>query len=164
MGWWDSIFGGATSGATNAATGGGDSWASIVPSLIAAGSSAVHDYTTPEPERDYSNTQAAFDANMAYKRDDMAQAMEIARMNAASGNAGAGATVRAAQIAAETARRALKEKAVADALGLSNDLYKTNMQGGQAAVDSAAAARANVGAMGQRGYQSAADILSRYKM
>ncbi len=149
----------------DAPTGG---WGSILgPAITAAGTYAAVK-GAPQPVQSYGDTEAGFNATMALKQQDLAQALEIARIQAGAAGAGskalAGAQVAAARIAQATALKDLKERALNDALSGKLNFYGKQGQLGQAAADSAAGAMSNEGALGQKGYDTAADIISRYKM
>lgn len=86
--------------------------AAAVPSIIAAIGGGIGAKTNADVSREsleFQKSQAA--SENAYKYAALAQAMEIARMNAGAGNAGAGAALAAARITDARERLRMKQEA-----------------------------------------------------
>ena len=134
-----------------------------IPSWLQAGQMLIGGLTAPDPYRPYGETQAAFEANNALKQQQLAQELEIAKMQASAAGAGSGAAVAAARIAQQTALKQLKEKALADSLSAQLDYMKTASQSGQGAAQLASEAQQNLGQQARLGYQNAAQILQGFR-
>lgn len=134
-----------------------------ISNLIQGALGATAALSAPEQELPYGSTQAGFDAQMAFEREKLAQAMEIARMNAASAGAGSGAALAAARLGAKVNLAALREKAAADRLAAmlgaqqlsQSTLSNANAQRVQAAQ--------SLGQSGLQGYGQMANLLASYR-
>lgn len=112
------LFGGSSSAK-------GSMWTdpTVLSSGIIAGTSLLQGLFGQQPGDMTMKDQATldeekrqFDASMALKEKDLAQALEIARIQAGAAGAGAGATVRAAGIASDSARRQAKANMINDSV------------------------------------------------
>jgi hypothetical protein len=148
MGWFgDNIWGPLTQG-----TG--------LSSLLGAGITTAGLLAKEDDPVAYQNTQAGFEAAQALSRDELAQRLEIARMQMASAGAGSGAAVAAAKIAAAVQYKALKEKAMADALAARLGGEQLRQQT-QTANNAQRVGAANaLGQAGQQGFGTVAQILA----
>lgn len=139
----------------------GDGWGSI----ISTGINLAGGLMAPDASESmaYGNTKAGFDAQMAFEKDKLAQSLEIARMNAAAGGAGAGAALKAAQLQYDAAMKQLKEKYLADSLALQLQGQGQSAQAQQGAANTAVTAAQNLGETGRLGFQNAAQGLTAFR-
>ena len=77
-----------------------------------------------DSNENYGNTEEDFNSQMTLSREQMAQQLEIAKMNAAASGQGSGAAVAAARIAAESQQKQMKTRVLADSLA--NQLQATS--------------------------------------
>lgn len=113
-----------------------------------------------DPEVPYGQTEAAFNAEMALKKDELAQRLAIAQLQAGAAGAGSGAAIAAAKIAAASAMAQLKEKLAADAIMKRIELGQQGpinlFNAGQSVVN----ALQNRGQASQNGFNQMANVLA----
>jgi len=139
-------------------TSGGGNYNWVMP-LVTAGLGTIGAYNAPDPGG-YGSTEAGFQEQMAFNREELAQRMEIARMNAAAAGSSSGAAVAAARIAADSQMAQLKKKIKADMLAKSMDASQGAVTLGQAAQSNLGSAAAQRGLASQQGLQNVAALLA----
>lgn len=136
---------------------------SNLSSLITAGLTTAGNLYKPEDPQAFGNTQAGFEATQALEREKMAQAMQIAQMNAASAGAGSGAALEAARLGARVNLAALREKAAADSIAAALQSFAQNQNTLTAANQQRIGAAQGLGSAGLQGFGAMANLLSNYR-
>jgi hypothetical protein len=152
MGFWDNLSTGLTTGLSQG------SW---VGPLIKSGLALTAGLAAPKADPNagiaYGNTQAGFEAQMAFEREKLA-----AQLAAAGGGGGSGAALAAAQLSARTQLAGLKEKQMADNLAAMLRQQESAQAGAQNASNNIIQAAQTMGQTGMQGYQGIANVMSRY--
>lgn len=159
MGFFDDIlnFGEQILTGSGANSGGSYNW--VLP-MITAGLGTVAAYNQPEPEMPYANTQEGFEAQQALAREELAQRMEIAKLQASAAGAGSGAAVQAARIAAASQMAQLKKKIKADILAKELDSASHATDLAQISATNLGQAALKRGELGQTGLQNVAALIA----
>ena len=135
---------------------------SLLP-IIQSGLYGAATLGRPEPQQDYGATQAAYDQKYAFEREQLAQALQIAQLQAGAGGAGASAALEAAKIAARTRIAELKEKMLADQLALKFQARRGEPELLTRAMEAQAGAARGAGQAGLEGFSRAAQVLQGYR-
>lgn len=109
---------------------------------------------------DYGTSKEYLDAGLALEREKLAQALEIAKLQAAGGGAGASAAIEVAKIGARNNALLAREKALADNLALKLDTIKGQPELTQNAIGMLGNALQQRGAASQSGYNQMANVLA----
>lgn len=153
MGFLDNLGTGFTQGLSQG------SW---VTPLIQSGLTLAAGLAAPKADPNagvaYGNTQAGFEAQLAFDREKLAAQLAAA----GGGGGGSGAALAAAQLSARTQLAGLKEKQMADALAAQLRQQEGAMASNQQASQNIQTAAQTLGQTGMQGYQGIANILSRY--
>lgn len=131
--------------------------------LIRTGATLIGGLTAPDPQVDYRTTEAASNAQLAFEREKLAQALEIAKLNAASAGAGSGAAIQAAKIGAAARLAELKSKALADNLAVMLEAAKGQPELRLRAAEGEANARIRQGENVRTGFGNLAQVLQGYR-
>lgn len=152
MGFLDDLGSGFSTGLSQG------SWiAPLIQSGLALTAGLAAPKTDPNAGIAYGNTQAGFEAQLAFEREKLA-----AQLAAAGGGGGSGAALAAAQLSARTQLAGLKEKQMADALAAQLRQQEGAMASNQQASQNVQQAAQTLGQTGMQGYQGIGNILSRY--
>lgn len=122
---------------------------------LLGGSQLIGGLTAPEPQQNYATTKEYADLQAQLTREELAQRMQIAQMNAASAGAGSGAAIAAAKIAAGVKLKEIQEQARANALAARLKMAGEVLQQGRAVADTAL----QKGQLSQQGFQGIAAAL-----
>lgn len=150
-----SFLGSLSSGFSNGLSSG--SW---VGPLIQSGLGLAAGLTAPAAQSNvaYGNTQAGFEAQLAFEREKLAAQLAAA----GGGGGGSGAALAAAQLSARTQLAGLKEKQMADALAAQLRQQESAQQSAQNSSNNIIQAAQSMGQTGMQGYQGIANVMSRY--
>lgn len=136
---------------------------SWVGPLINSGLSLIGGLAAPKADPNagvaYGNTQAGFEAQLAFDREKLAAQLAAA---GGGGGGGSGAALAAAQLSARTQLAGLKEKQMADNLAAMLRQQESAQQGAQNASNNIIQAAQTMGQTGMQGYQGIGNIMSRF--
>ena len=153
MGFFENLGAGFTKGI------GEGSW---VGPLIQSGLALTAGLAAPKADPNagvaYGNTQAGFEAQLAFDREKLAAQLAAA----GGGGGGSGAALAAAQLSARTQLAGLKEKQIADNLAAMLRQQESAQQGAQNASNNIIQAAQTMGQTGMQGYQGIGNIMSRF--
>ena len=114
-------------------------------------------------DSNYGTSKEYLDSQTAFEREKLAQALDIAKIQAASGGSGASAAIAVARINAAAQMQQLKEKLLADNLASKLQAVRGRPELVQNASQQLSQAMQNRGQMAQQGYQNTASLAQGFR-